>query len=358
MKKQFFYSFLVALFSIVGFTSCGGDDIPELPNPEMAEKPFTVTALGSNAQVWFTLKREDLSHEFFTEASLMYSYDEETWYDYDFDNPLTFKSKGSSIYFKAGSSDDPQKKNSSFRCHTEHYNYIMAIKLRSNNDIAISGNILSLLYGDNPGDKFRDENDKFADQFEGCKYLVSAADLVLPVNTTRESFSYTFEDCKKLKDAPVLRATKMSYECYYGMFKNCTALEVAPQLPATEMADRCYQGMFRGCKSLKTAPKLPAKTLDEYCYEQMFSECDELTTAPLIAATSITQYGACMSMFEYCPKLTSVKICATSFDEEAIEDMLYGAGNSTSKLYVPKGVADNEVLKAQIPAGWTVVEED
>ena len=58
--------------------------------------------------------------------------------------------------------------------------------------------------------------------------------------------------------------------CYSYMFENCTSLTQAPELPATTLAYRCYHAMFDNCTSLTQAPELPATTLAEACYSRMF----------------------------------------------------------------------------------------
>jgi hypothetical protein len=61
------------------------------------------------------------------------------------------------------------------------------------------------------------------------------------------------------------------------MFENCTSLTEAPVLPATTLADNCYFGMFSGCTSLTKSPDLPATELNkESCYKYMFNGCTSL----------------------------------------------------------------------------------
>ena len=59
-----------------------------------------------------------------------------------------------------------------------------------------------------------------------------------------------FEGCTNLMQVPVLPATTLANECYYGMFMNCTSLTTAPELPATTLPTWCYVGMFYNCTSL------------------------------------------------------------------------------------------------------------
>ena len=85
----------------------------------------------------------------------------------------------------------------------------------------LSGNIMSLLFGDN----FEDKTD-----LTGYDYV----------------FCRLFEFCEGIVDASEL------------------------QLPATTLAPGCYLSMFSYCYSMKKAPTLPAAILVYNCYAQMF----------------------------------------------------------------------------------------
>lgn len=119
----------------------------------------------------------------------------------------------------------------------------------------LSGNITSLVYGDN----FITSGDTLP-QSTGyaCAYLfkntnvISAKNLVLP--------STTINGC-----------------CYYQLFLDCSSLVEAPEvLPATTLTSACYQQMFKNCVSLEKAPKILATTLEYACCEEMFYNCSKL----------------------------------------------------------------------------------
>ena len=143
----------------------------------------------------------------------------------------------------------------------------------------------------------------YFDMFETCKNLISAPEL--PAATlTYECYYYMFSGCTSLVTAPELPATSLAQECYEYMFANCTSLIEAPVLPATTLANSCYYGMFRGCSGLTTTPELPATTLAPYCYAFMFNGCSGLTTAPELPATTLA--GGCyQSMFYACKGITT-----------------------------------------------------
>ena len=145
------------------------------------------------------------------------------------------------------------------------------INIDSDSNFNISGNIMSLLYGDNFIGKtsLSDKNSAFHALLQHNTYVVNAKNLVLP-------------------------ATILSKHCYSEMFWGCSSLKTAPKLPATTLAEYCYQSMFIGCSSLKTAPVLPAKTLVQYCYSNMFNNCTRLNyikcLATNISARECTYY--------------------------------------------------------------------
>jgi len=89
-----------------------------------------------------------------------------------------------------------------------------------------SGNIMSLLYGDD----FVGQTDLieyvFTELFGNNTNLVSTENLILP-------------------------ATTLENGCYKSMFYGCTSLASAPELPATTLAYYCYNSMFLGCTLLE-----------------------------------------------------------------------------------------------------------
>ena len=121
----------------------------------------------------------------------------------------------------------------------------------------VSGNIMSLIYGDNFDGKTALEGEyNFCSLFKQSK-AVSAENLILP-------------------------AMSLTNCCYRAMFSKCTTLEVAPALPATTLADYCYYYMFEECE-ITSAPELPAQTLASNCYGNMFLGCTSLNYIKCLA---------------------------------------------------------------------------
>lgn len=89
----------------------------------------------------------------------------------------------------------------------------------------ISGNIMSMIGGDNFENIYSFSNVyNFTKFFSACN-VIDAKNLVLP-------------------------ATTLTGNCYSSMFQGCTTLTTAPELPATTLASNCYSYMFQNCSNL------------------------------------------------------------------------------------------------------------
>ena len=97
----------------------------------------------------------------------------------------------------------------------------------SSHKFNVSGNIMSLLYGDdfNGQTNLQDKSYSFQNLFSGCTKIIDASNLILP-------------------------ATTLANCCYGDMFFGCTSLTKAPELPATKLNTCCYESMFEGCTNL------------------------------------------------------------------------------------------------------------
>ena len=180
------------------------------------------------------------------------------------------------------------------------------IRINSTANINASGNIMSLLYGDNFKDKtsFPEGSQyTFNELFKDNTHLINAENLILPATELTEYCYFgMFYGCA-LTTAPALPATTLALGCYHNMFYECILLTQAPELPATTLEAECYENMFTGCTSLTQAPTLPATTLSDGCYYDMFEGCTSLTTAPELPATTLAPSCYC-NMFWGCTALT------------------------------------------------------
>ena len=160
--------------------------------------------------------------------------------------------------------------------------------------------------------------------FEGCTSLETAP--ALPTTTlAKNCYVYMFNGCNSLVNAPELPATTLAEDCYSNMFRNCTILETAPELPATTLAENCYSYMFNGCNSLVNAPELPATTLAENCYSYMFDGCTSLVNAPELPATTLV-HNCYTYMFGNCINLKYITCLATNIEFQ-ISDNQYSTYN-------------------------------
>lgn len=119
----------------------------------------------------------------------------------------------------------------------------------------ISGNIMSLIYGDDfIGQTVWTRRNYYwaGDGFFKLSDIRNAKNLILPATTLSEgAYEYMFAQCPFLVSAPELPATTLSEGCYVGMFYSCINLTKAPDLPAPILVKGCYGGMFAYCESLK-----------------------------------------------------------------------------------------------------------
>ena len=180
------------------------------------------------------------------------------------------------------------------------------LHIDSSANINVSGNIMSLLYGDDFKDKTTLQTAvAFRQLFMNNTHLINVENLILP-------------------------ATTLGPYCYANMFCNCSSLETAPELPATILAYYCYYSMFYGCTSLTTAPELPATDftdLTPYCYFYMFKGCSKLNyvKAMFITDQSLNTY---------------------------LNHWLEGV--SSTGIFVKSANATWTTEDANIPSGWTV----
>ena len=198
----------------------------------------------------------------------------------------------------------------------------------------LCGNCMSLVFGDDAiNQKDLSRYIKcFYELFKGCSGICAVQTGFLPATTlAAHCYSYMFQDCIELTQAPELPATTLTNWCYSHMFQDCIGLTQAPELPATTLASNCYLSMFRGCTSLVNAPELPATTLVLSCYRWMFIHCTSLNVITMLA----TDISASYCLDEWVDGVAST------------DGTFIKAASMTS---LPSG-------DSGVPAGWTVVND-
>ena len=261
----------------------GASGIPEgwevkdyVAGVDYSQEYFTITALGDGAINLGQLNRVIPQYI----DNLSYSKDKSNWEDVPSVDGFEINvSSGDNVYFKGLG-----------RQVVNNGGYGLNIKSTCN--INVSGNIMSLLYGDELEYDFKNMTEfpegsslsVFAYLFNGNTNLINAENLILPATTLKaRCYQRMFWGCTSLTTTPKLPATTFESWCYSQMFMNCSSLTTAPELPATVLTNRCYANMFNGCASLTTAPVLHANTLAAYCYSQMFSGCSSLNSITMLA---------------------------------------------------------------------------
>ena len=286
---------------------------------------MTLSALG-DGEITITIPAE-VNSSYAT--SLSYSKDKSTWNETLIDGtaqtitiPVT---SGENVYLKGIAKQLGRFEGSKYATH-----------INSSANIDASGNIMSLLYGDDFKDKTslpEGSQYAFGYLFYGNNHLINAKNLILP-------------------------ATTLKIWCYYFMFYDCTSLTTAPELPATTLANYCYSGMFNGCSSLTTAPELPATTLANSCYANMFRQC-RITNSPELPATKLS--SKCYeNMFMFCGNLNYIKANFTTKPSTSYtKDWLYGVEETGTFVANTSATWTTTIERNEstVPTGWTIEKD-
>ena len=281
-----------------------------------------------------------------TKPNLSYSKNGGSWTEWDYTNiPVV---KDDVVYFK-GVNDSIGRSDSNYSAFT------------STGKIAASGNIMSLLYGDDYEGKVNLSGKSycFYRLFFTFSSLTTAPEL--PATTlSNDCYNCMFYGCSSLTTAPALPATTLSTNCYSNMFNGCTSLNTAPELPATTLEMGCYQYMFNKCTSLTTSQSiLPATTLAVSCYGSMFNGCSSLNTAPELPATELVN-NCYIAMFNGCSKLNYVKANFITEPSSTYTSSWLSRVSSTGTFVPnpdatwPSTITRNSTT---VPSGWTIYEE-
>lgn len=214
----------------------------------------------------------------------------------------------------------------------------------------LSGNIMSLLYGDDFEDKFTVGKNAFAGLFNisssGAVYIRDASELKLPATTLGQYCYYRMFVGTGMQKAPKLPAMVMEEGCYEQMFM-INNLEEMPELPATTLAKRCYSYMFSQSKNQNMQLKaLPASVMAEECYNRMFRSSN-ITHIPynILPATTLAKscYGG---MFEECKNIKTIPadlLPASAMEESCYSGMFSGC---TGLTYIPARLLANATTMA------------
>ena len=323
-----------------------GWTVKDYGGADYSQEYMTLSALG-DGEIKITIPAS-INSTYAT--SLSYSKDKSSWTDTIIDDTAQ------TITIHVTSGDNVYLKGIAKRLGQDYKNYI---NINSTANINASGNIMSLLYGDDYNGKTsfpEGTPSALGYLFRNNNHLINAKELILPATTLAEScYSSMFYGCSSLITAPELPATTLAHRCYSSMFKGCSSLITAPELHATTLADNCYTYMLAECSALTTAPVLPATTLASSCYYGMFSGCSSLTTAPELPATTLVAF-CYQEMFSYCSKLNNITMLSTDISApECLFNWVNGVASTGTFTKSPEMTSLPTGVNG-IPSGWTVVD--
>ena len=145
-----------------------------------------------------------------------------------------------------------------------NYGSSKGVKINSSANFNASGNIMSLLYGDDYKDKVAlpsGSSYTFIKLFYNITHLINAENLILPaIMLTEQCYRYMFDECSSLTTAPELPATTLINGCYERMFERCSKLNSITMLATDISAPACLRAWVSGVSSTGTFTKSPEMT--------------------------------------------------------------------------------------------------
>ena len=185
----------------------------------------------------------------------------------------------------------------------------------------VSGNIHSLLFGDNFASATAYGGDyALAGLFYGNEKLIHAHNLVFPTFANKlAAYCYLFANCSNLVSIADLPALTISGNTYFGFALNCTSLASLPTISATTMTrpNACYR-MFKGCTSLTGQVSINIQLQPD--------------------ANANCSQGF-LEMFYGCSGITSAVITTTGYDTALFEGCFRGCSSMTTLTYTPPTTA-------------------
>ena len=211
---------------------------------------------------------------------------------------------------------------------------------KSTGGFNVSGNVMSLLFGDDFNKKVSlvGYDNAFIRLFSDNNKLYDATNLVMPATTLSEyCYLGLFRTCSSLKavNPNLLPATTLAPHCYQEMFYGCLSLKESPLLPATTLASYCYYTMFQSC-ALSTLPELPATKMASHCYDTMFNYVDADIPDNYLPSTQLAPY-CYYRMFAYCSNRTKTMdiLPATKLSRSCYDGMFFNNEKITEAPILP-----------------------
>lgn len=213
--------------------------------------------------------------------------------------------------------------------------------------VDISGNVMSLLYGDDP------------DVLDTAKYIPSPvcfARLFNHNNSNGGSDAIIPDLTAGPVDASnlILPADTLTEACYDRMFNSCNLLTAMPELPATVGGKYSYLQMFGGCVGLKEGTVVSMQEGLSNSSWHMFHECSGLETAPDLLAVAPSA-GMFSGMFTGCTSLNKVRVQFAEWND-ACSGWLPNVPEVGT--FICPSALEQLVGESNIPEGWVVELDD
>lgn len=327
----------------------GSTQIWSAGEPGYENEYLTFTALEDNCEIYYKQNLTNLPVE--------YSTDKTTWTTSSYSSNFLMATinTGDHLYIR-GNNDH----------YATNWPDSLANRFYGSKRHDISGNLMSLTYGDNfnaHSELASTSSYLYCQLFENDTNLVNAENLKLtPSILYNGTYQEMFKGCTSLATIPELPATTLGTACYWAMFDGCTSLpsDLHCYLPATTVGNASYCVMF-GRTSIVDARNiiLPATSLYSGTgfgsYRYMFQQCLSLKYGPKLNAPSIPSY-AYEHMFEGASSLEYIECLATTINSNACQ--YWTSGVASSGTFVKHVDASWSTGVNGIPSNWDIIEVD
>lgn len=228
-----------------------------------------------------------------TNYVMSWSYDKTNWSSFQVN--LTGLDKTKRIYLKTYGATS--------------YRLWDSIYFGEGDEVTVSGSIVSLIWPDS----FTDHNtvDKqmvFRGVFEGCKEIVDAKNLIIPItNSYGYDYEYMFKDCSNLIYAPETPIPCKNYAKYafYQCFKGCSKLKSGFRNKFESIGDFCCKEMYSGCSAVEKVDSFVLSGIGKNSMEECFKGCSSLQMVSVDINDDLKE-ASMKSCFEGCSSLNPI----------------------------------------------------
>jgi hypothetical protein len=137
--------------------------------------------------------------------------------------------------------------------------------------------------------------------WEGCRNMTTFG--VTALSGFTGYLSFTWKDCNKLKEFPLININANSYD---RVWENCDALSSFPLIDMSKNTGRVY-ACWNGCDNLRSFPLLDTKNVTDF--GGAWSNCASLTSFPALSTQNGTLFN---EAWNNCTSLSSFPLIDTS----------------------------------------------